>query len=155
MQIVHYRGGVVTFAIPDNWIEDTDPDDEAGIFFEDAPDAGVFRLSVTTARSPGPVTPEMVAELMAAFASEPGHTVEPLPNGNQLLHFRSDAHEEAKPLAIYFWLVGNPVPPDYARIANFSYTVHAEHADLPATQAVVAFLDQSIRSAMFSPTLGE
>jgi hypothetical protein len=155
MKRVNYRGGVVTFVLPDNWIETIDPEDEAGIYYPDTADAGTLRLYITTARSPNPVSLEMVAKLMPVFAPDATEPVETLVNGNLLLHFRQHTEEEEPPRVIFFWLIGNLVPPDTARIANFSYTVPEPQADLPATEAVLAFLDAAVRSAVFASELGQ
>ena len=159
MQTVTYRGGVVTFEIPDNWIEDTD-DDEAGLFFEDSDDAGLMRLYITTASNPNAdtVTAEMLLPMLDSLTTSKTKTLETLPNGNALLSYvtkeKGDAQEgDGQMRVIFFWIVGNPVPPNHARIANFSYTVLAANAVSFASQRIIAQLDGSIRNARFASTL--
>ena len=154
MKTVTYRSGVVTFEIPDHWIEDTD-DDEAGLFYEDADDAGLMRLYITTASNPHAdnVTADMLLPMLDSLTTSKTKHLEILPNGNALLSYITKEKDDGPLRVIFFWVVGNPVPPSHARIANFSYTMLASHVVSPAAQRVVTQLENSIRNARFSPTL--
>ena len=150
-----YRGGVVTFEIPDNWIEETDTDDEAGLFYEDAEDAGLLRLYITTAHNPNAenLNAEMLVPMLDSLTTSKTKTVELLPNGNALLSYVTKEKGDGQLRVIFFWIIGNPVPPHHARIANFSYTVLAANAVSFGSQRLLAQLESSIRNARFSPTL--
>ena len=150
MKQVCYRDGLVTFEIPDNWIEDTE-DETAGMFYEDVAEAGILQLSITTATNPNPVTTELLTAMLDSLTKSKTKALEILPNGNVALSYITPNREGEQLRVIFFWIIGNPVPPNQARIATFSYTTLAANAVGFSTQRTVAFLDKSIRNAVFSP----
>jgi hypothetical protein len=54
MKTISYRGGVVTFRIPESWNEEYS-DTDGGTFYEDKPDSGTLRLKLITAESPSEI----------------------------------------------------------------------------------------------------
>jgi hypothetical protein len=54
---------------------------------------------------------------------------------------------------ITFWSVAQPIPPDHARIANFSYTLRAHQMNDPQYQRELEILDREIRAIELYPTL--
>ena len=149
MQKVAYRGGLVTFEIPDNWIADTE-DETAGMFYEDAAEAGILQLVITTATNPNTVTTEMLTAMLDSLTRSKTKALETLPNGNVALSYVTTDKEDEQLRVLFFWIIGNPVPPNQARIATFSYTTLAANAAGFGTQRTVAMLDKSIRNAVFS-----
>jgi hypothetical protein len=154
MKTVTYRDGVVTFELPDNWVEETD-DDGAGMYYEDADDTGLMRLSITTASNSNAdnVTAETLMPMLDTLTTSITKTLETLPNGNALLSYITQERGDGKLHVVFFWVVGNPVPPNHARIANFSYTMLATKVANPASQRTVTQLENSVRNAHFASTL--
>ena len=149
MKTVSYRDGLVTFEIPDNWIEDTD-DETPGLFYEDVAEAGILQLSITTATNPNTVTTEMLTAMLDSLTKSKTKSLETLTNGNVALSYVTPSKEDEQLRVIFFWILGNLVPPNQARIATFSYTVLAANAAGFGTQRTIAQLDKSIRNAIFS-----
>lgn len=150
MQQMNYRNAVM-FNVPDDWVEDVDLDDESGLYYEDVEDAGILRLSLFTVQNPNQVTSDMLAQVLDAMSDSKTKKLEILKNGNALLSYTTKARQEDGSLEIlYVWIVGNPLPPHHARIANFSYTMEAAAALSAKTQNAVAMLENSIRSAEFA-----
>lgn len=153
MQQMNYRNAV-TFAIPDDWVEDVDLDDESGLYYEDVEDAGILRLSLSTMQNPNPVTSELLAQALDAMSNSKTKKLEILPNGNALLSYTTKERQENGLHIIYVWIMGNPLPPHRARIANFSYTIEAAAALSAKTQNAVTMLERSLRNAEFAVESG-
>ena len=51
MREVTYRGGLVVFAVPDDWTEENDPSGGAA-YYSDQPGPPTLRLNVTTFQPP-------------------------------------------------------------------------------------------------------
>jgi hypothetical protein len=85
-----YRGGVVTFRIPDRWTEQ-DGEEGGGEFYEDAPDSPTLRLNVLTCRGPNPT-----AETAAANLKKKCAMVEQLPNGAALARYAQATEEHGE-----------------------------------------------------------
>jgi len=62
--------------------------------------------------------------------------------------------ERGTRLTIFYWVVANPLPPNHARIATFSYTILAEQRNQPQIRQDVEMLEAEIAAATFSPELG-
>lgn len=144
---ISYRGGIVTFTVPQIWHEEYEPDGGA-IFYEDHPDAGTLRLSVISYRSKSEPAQKIASSLF------PAGSYEVLANGFPLRYEVKDGAEDGEKLKLHFWSVGFPVPPDSARIALFSYTIVAGQEHDPRIVRELAFLNKSIRSAVFSTAPG-
>ena len=52
MKTIKYRGGLITFDIPQNWIEEYEKDG-GGTFYEDNPSSGTLRVNVLTVDNSG------------------------------------------------------------------------------------------------------
>ena len=75
-------------------------------------------------------------------------------DGNAVFKYEEAASERGMPLAIFYWLVVNPVAPRHGRIATFSYTVLARHRNRPQVQHDLQMLAAEIDAASFSERLG-
>ena len=154
MKEIAYRGGVVKFFIPKNWIEKYEPDG-GGMFYEDAPNTGTLRLNVITAKSPTSLGSDAAYENAAKAKNVKPSDVERLSNGNAMARWVQRSSEQGQPITLYWWHVTNAVPPEHLRIANLSYTVLTSEENSPATKKDVEFLTESIRNAKFHASLGK
>ncbi len=150
MKQIVYRGGIVNFRIPNSWLEEYEPDG-GGTFYEDSPDSGTMRLNVITFESPDEITVEAVAE---TFKNSKRGDVAVLPNGNVVQKYTKSVTEDEEELLIYYWDVGNPVPPRSARVALFSYTILASQATDGKFVAELKMLNEEIAAAKFASILG-
>lgn len=145
---ISYRGGIVTFTVPQAWSEEHEPDGGA-TFYEDHPDAGTLRLSVISFTSKKNESAQEMA--LSTFAAG---SFELLPSGFPLRYEVKEGAEDGEKLLLHFWSVAVPVPPSSARVALFSYTIVKGQENEPRIKQELAFLHKSIRSAVFSTEAG-
>jgi hypothetical protein len=113
-------------------------------------DSGTLRLNVLTFEAREEVTSESIAE---TFRSSPRGETVILPNGNAIQRYAKTVVEGGEELLIYYWEVGNPVPPRGARIAVFSYTILATQATDEKIIAELNMLGKEVETAKFASTL--
>ncbi|MBI5760199.1 MAG: hypothetical protein HZA46_16910 [Planctomycetales bacterium] len=158
MKTVVYRGGVVTFRIPMEWVEEYD-DYRGGTFYGNAPNAGTLRLQITTMATDRLVTADFVfteATNVSPWARG-GHPsdVQRYPNGNTVVRYSKKSFSWFKRIVIHFWEVYNPVPPHHMRIALFSYTILKSRESDRTILQELEFLDGEIRAAEFYSEVGQ
>jgi hypothetical protein len=148
---IEYRGGLVSFRIPSDWVEEYEADG-GGVFYADKPDSGTLRLNVMTLRSPSPIDARATHELLLPRAQSRGLSVRPLPGGNAAISYSEAAAEDGVPLMIHYWEVANAVPPFHARLAAFSYTTLASENN--GLSDDLEWLDLEIGACTFASDLG-
>jgi len=153
MKTIRYRGGIVTFRIPEHWVEEYG-EEGGGIFYDQDNDTGTLRLNVLTFASKTPVTTRTAMSLLEARRQQYQGTLTDLGNGNAVLRYTEVAQEEGESLTIHCWQIANVVPPNHFRLAIFSYTKSTELAD-DDMAADVAMLDEELRVCRFADELGE
>lgn len=151
---VWYRGGLVIFELPSDWLEEYEPDG-GGMFYADGPDTGTLRLNVITAESKSALPPDEPMEILKGIRGVDPTKIRRLPNGNLVAEYVQHSVEQGTRITLFWWSVTNVVPPRHVRIANFSYTVRSSLQGATTTLAEVAMLRRSIERARFSPELGE
>jgi hypothetical protein len=149
MKAIDYRGGVISFQIPEDWVEEYEHDGGA-TFYANEPDSGTLRLSILTLEGPTLPGPE---GLMRAHQNGPGQP-EMLPTGNTVVSYRKSATEDGEQLTIFYWTLANGVPPRHIRLAIFSYTIVERQVADAKVVAELAMLNHEIRAAVFSSSLG-
>ena len=150
MKVIKYRGGVVIYRIPDNWVEEYE-DEGGGTFYEDCPDSGTLRLNVISFKAQSKPTPDVIKKALMSSKDSSIGKINFLPNGNGVLNCRKCTSEENRRLTIYYWEVAHPIPPDHFDYAIFSYTILEDRESDPQIQAELSMLDQEIRASIFSP----
>ncbi len=148
---ITYRGGIVVFRIPSQWREEHEPDG-GGTFYDDNPDSGTLRLNVITAKAPMPITTQSAPDILAGLVQSSA-AAELLGNNCALVRYEQHAEEQGHPLSITLWSVAQPLPPNHARIATFSYTMRAHQRNDAQFQAELDMLDCEIRALGFAPML--
>jgi hypothetical protein len=68
---IQYRGGLVTFRIPSDWVEEYEADG-GGAFYPEKPNSGTLRLNVMTLRSPSPIDARTTEALLLPRAQSRG-----------------------------------------------------------------------------------
>ena len=154
MKEVKYRGGVITFLIPKNWVENYEPDG-GGMFYEDAPNTGTLRVDVITAKSPTPLDRDTAYIELGSMKNVKPETIKRLPNGNAIVTWIEHTSERGQAITLFWWHVANPVPPNHLRFANFSYTVLTSQEDSALINSDIRMLTSSITNAAFHSTIGE
>lgn len=145
---IDYRGGVVSFEIPDDWKEEYKPKG-GGTFYEDRPESGTLRLHVlgfssTTGRSSEDT-------LRRLDAKEP---FEKLKCGLHMKRYVKKAEEDGEVLSLYRWEIRIPVPPVDWRMACFTYTIVAGQEADPVIREELDLVDEIIHAARFSTASG-
>lgn len=149
MKEVAYRGGLVLFAVPEDWTEENDPSAGAA-FYGDKPGSPTLRLNVTTFRPPEPVTEKHIVEAASAGAAPGDPPAELLPSGTAIRRFWRDGVEGTTPVRVRYWALAGGAPPTTVRLAMFSLTHSAGTAD-----QLLADLDRSISAAEFTRLTAE
>lgn len=147
LKTVSYRGGIVRFSIPSNWLEGYEPEG-GGTFYENRPDSGTLRLNVLSFDGPARTAEEIA---LAAFPQDVG---ELLPSGLRLHYYIKSANEDGEGLDIHHWDIAVPVPPHELRLVCFAHTILAGQQNDPKIVAELKLLDESICTAEFSQQPG-
>ena len=155
MKQVAFRGGLIKFEVPNDWVEEYESDG-GGIFYRDdgSDDTGTLRLSVITASAPDMLPKDEDMEILKTTKGVNAANVKRLVNGNAIGTHVERSHERGTPITLFWWHVTNVVPPKHIRIANFSYTVLTNKEDDAATRAEVKMLGESVENALFPAELG-
>ena len=152
---INFNGGEIKFKIPSSWKEAYGKNGE-GAFYEDAPDTGTLRVSVLTAEAPPGAKGNV---LVLALSSVPGmdkKNIKMLSNGNALANAPQSTEEEGgKKYTLYWWYLANHAPPDYVRIAIFSYAILTSKENDKKTKEEIELLERQIKNAVFRPKLEE
>jgi hypothetical protein len=143
LKSINYRGGIVTFSIPANWVEEYEPDG-GGTFYDDAPDSGTLRLNVLSFDSDATPADQMAATVFRDGAS--GITASALPIRRE----EKTTVENGDMLHITKWEVAIPVLPRSLRLAVFSYTILLNQKSDPAFVREISLIEKSIREAHYS-----
>ena len=157
MKTIVYRGGVVTFRIPDHWREEYS-DIEGGTFYRDHPHSGTLRLSIVTATSPKQAQSRSAFEVLQGIANNFRNegiegTTKGRKDGNAVFKYEDAGSEQGMRPTIFYWIVANALPRQ-VRIATFSYTILAKQRNQLQIQHDLEMLDAEIDAALFSPQLG-
>ena len=153
MKSIDYRGGLVRFRIPQDWIEGRE-DDGSGVFYRLGFDTGVFRVALLTFPPPFPRELPSAYELVHSRAMKRGGTATALPNGNGLLRSVAELVEQGKEITQYYWDVANVVPPDHASVAMFSYTVLKSQVEERGILEDLEMLHIEISNCQFAEAAG-
>lgn len=151
---IHYHGGLIRFDIPQDWIEEEEPDGGT-MFYAPGPDTGTFRPSVITASSPKDLDATEEKNILQGIRGINPDTIRKLPNGSFMAEGLDRTSEGGVPITLYWWYRTHFVDAKHIRIASFSYTVRTEAERNQATLSDLATLSRSIEEAEFHPELGE
>ena len=138
--------GILTFRIPQNWVEETEPNG-FGVYYLAAPDSGTLRVNILSFRKPGCVNQKSYA-LALGKALTPGN-VEVLANGHLLRIDSLPAEEEGTALLTRCWQLARVYPPDEVRLATFTHTLLTKSINTRGAQDELGSIDQEVRRASF------
>jgi hypothetical protein len=148
MKLVHYRGGIVDFAIPAAWVEEYSSNG-GGTFYLDENDSGTLRLSVQTFEKTTPGSLPSSADLLVTKKPIAGESVRTLENGNAIRQYVVRSEEDGEAITLYWWHLANTAQPSTLRIASFSYTVLTSQESSAELARDLEMLQLSIESASF------
>lgn len=151
---INFNDGVIKFKIPSNWKEEYGKDGK-GAFYEDAPDTGTLRLQVITMEAPSDAKGNLLVLALSSIPDVDQQDIEMLGNGNALAHAVQRSDEDGKEYTLYWWYLANYVPPNFVRMANYSYAILTSKENDKKTKEEVGLLARQIKKAVFRVGLGE
>ncbi len=151
LKVVNFGNGIFSFRVPAAWT--AIPGRDGGMTFKaDSPEGGT--LTVTSAKESAHwnVTAGSLRSGLGKAANlEYGGARSFLTHkGNALVSYGKRFVEGDQVLYRQFWKHGVPIPPEWARITTFVYTIPAQQQDAEATQAMLKVLEREIADAEFS-----
>lgn len=151
---INLKGGVIRFKIPSNWKEEYSEKGK-GAFYEDAPDTGTLRVDVLTMEAPHDAKGNLPVLALSSLPDIDQENIEILDNGNALAYEVERDDEQGTKWTLYWWHLANYVPPDYVRIASFSYAILTSKENDRKTKEEIELIESQIRNAVFNPELVE
>lgn len=151
---INYREGVLKFNIPAIW-EEVYEEDGGGLFYEDTPDAGTLHLNIITLQTPPDLTENLAVEALSSVTDVGINDIEMLSNGNALARSIQRTQEQGIDITSHWWYIVNQIPPNYMRMANFSYTIVSAQENTDSFNNELNLLDGLIKNAVFHPDLAE
>lgn len=145
---IDFLEGLISFRIPENWVEEYKEEELSGAFYEDIPTSGTFRIYLLLLKPPRPLQKENVGEVLNAINQASGEIVF-LPNGNACKKYVERTDEDDEAITIYYWSLANVYAPDSARLANFSYTIMTQFEEESWVKKEIEFLNREIEAAVF------
>jgi hypothetical protein len=137
-------GDTLSFLIPHEWVEGESGHEGTYLYHYLNPDSGWLRVTLLTSKGPGDPA-ERVQELLR---KKKDFWVDEK-TGNLVNSYEKDIEQDGDLLHIYYWLVGNFVPPDLVHEAVFSYTILREKANDEENKAMINVLSQVLPRADF------
>lgn len=153
MKTINYRGGLVRFRIPAQWIEEYE-DDGGGTFYADDPDSPTLRLNVVTFRASRLVDENTPSELLNSRAEKTGQSIVLLDTGNSVIAYNQRFEEDGHNLLIFYWELANAVPPSHGRLAIFSLTILESQQHDPAIIETIQMVDREVKASELATELG-
>lgn len=145
---IRYRGGILTFRLPDDW-EGEQYGEGGAAYWGPGQRTGVLNLTLLTAQRPGARISEAISVVERGAAPDDPPT-EQLATGNYLRRFERRTTEERDNLAVIFWVLVSAVEPNTVRIATFNLGIPVAFAGSAEHAAAVQMLDQELRAVRFT-----
>ena len=138
-------GDKVSFRIPHEWVESYEEDD---YYLYHAPDtdSGWLRVSLITLKT---ISGDPRKRLKGVFSSKKSVYIEKS-TGNLVSASEKDSEQNGDAIHLYYWRVGNVVPPDQICEAVFSYTVLSERVRDVKTIQMVRLIGNLVSQTEFS-----
>ena len=157
LKTINYRGGVVRFRIPSEWVEEYE-EAGGGTFYKPGDnDGGTLRLEIISASAQPDklVTVESLTDLFASDSAKYGVTPHPLGDSALILRYDMPQEERGRSLMIRVWRIFQALPPNNLRHALFTYTLPSERFNQPDYIAEMEFLDREISAVQLATVVGE
>ncbi|MDU1905329.1 MAG: hypothetical protein E6772_11145 [Dysgonomonas sp.] len=145
MKIISYNGGVVSFRLPENWIEEYYPE-EGAAFYRDDNESGTLRLNVLSAE---PDTDKIIENITLGTDSKLS-VEEGYPLKEQIKYINEDGQN----ILVYLWEIHVPVQDSKPRIILFTYTISASQENDPIIVQELNFVRNTILTAHYSQEKG-
>lgn len=147
-KLIVYRGGIVTFEIPEGWVEEYE-EEGGGTFYEPGDDTGTLRLNVLSFEAHKDVGMDHPQVVFEQLKSERDAEVFTLSDNRYLMKYSLPAEENGERLLIHYWEVSRMISARKSNIAVFSYTIAEDQSIFPSMKDEIANLDRLIRKVEF------
>lgn len=137
-------GEKLSFLIPHEWIEGKSEEPDTCLYHYPDDDSGWLRVSLVTRRVIG----DPAEHLQEFFRKKKDYWVE-AKTGNLVNNYDKDIEQDGELLHIYYWIVGNYIPPDLVSEAIFSYTIPRGRVNDEGNQDMINVLSQALPRANF------
>jgi hypothetical protein len=137
-------GDKLSFLIPHEWIEGESGHEGTYLYHYPDADSGWLRVTLLTSKGSG----DRAERVEEPFRKKKDFWVDEK-TGNLVNSYEKDIEQDGDLLHIYYWLVGNFVPPDLVHEAVFSYTILREKANDEENQAMINVLSRVLPRADF------
>lgn len=153
MKTIVYRGGLLKFQLPEDWVEEYG-EEGGGTFYLDEEDSGTLRVNVLTFQGGSSATGNAALEVLQTLEKKPGVVVESLPTEKTAIaRYFEDGDEDGELLRIWYWQIACIIQPEYLHIAIFSYSVLKSLEDSPIVSKDLAMINKSLREIEFAANL--
>lgn len=146
MKVISYDGGVVSFRLPDNWIEEYYPEEDAVFYKNDDNKSGTLRLNVLSIE---PDTDKIIENITLSTDSKL-FVEEGYPLKEEIKYI----DREGQNILVYLWEIYVPVKDSKRRIVLFSYTISASQENDPIIVQELNFVRNTILTAHYSQEKG-
>lgn len=151
VKIINYRGGLIRFPIPRDWVEEYEPDGGAS-FHAGRPDSPTLFVNVMTFTSPRPdVRPESGAEALRRKPAQTGQRLVQFENGNTARVFSHRIEDAGGTGTLHRWEIARAAPPRHLRLAVFSLAQPDSTRDAAEMEDVLAIAERAAQGCEFHP----
>ncbi len=152
MRTVQYRGGVITFEVPDDWVDEPDGPDGGMAYYADEPDSPTLFVHVLTLQhATEHLTPTDVHAALSRRAERTGQTAVTFPNGNPALVYSHPFEDRGRPGVLHRWEVARAAPPHHFRLAIFTLSVAESQRASAEAAGLVELVDRIAKGCAFAP----
>jgi hypothetical protein len=154
MRSIIYRGGVIRFEVPDDWIEGVEPDGGSAYYPSNSESPTLF-IHVMTCKSPHThVEAEALVTLLSSRSEQSGQSIVTFENGNPALIYSRRFAERGKAGVLHRWEVARAAPPHHIRLAIFTLAlIDGQPAEAEAGE-LVQMVDRIARNCTFASEIG-
>jgi hypothetical protein len=135
----------LSFLIPHEWVETFDSDHY--LYYHPEIESGWLRVTLLTVGAGD----EAPAKLLKKMFDTKENVIVDHQTGNLVSVSDKDSEEDGYRIHLYYWMVGNVVPPNLVREAVFSYTVLLDRVDDVGTKEMVRLVGELVSQADFRP----
>jgi hypothetical protein len=136
LKIIEHDGGLFSFLVPNHW-EHQIEDDGNQVFWDETAGSGTLRVSSLTAQRNARTEELPQVEILSSRGVPTLRE-----DGVAWLHYRRESEEDGHHTVMFWWELANFIPPCYARLAFFSFTIYADEELQPETQKQLQTLAQ-------------
>jgi len=137
--------GLFEFEVDNRWTR-TIEEDGTQVFWDNAAGSGTLRVSSITAKKSFASAVDAVRAVLSK-----GCAVQVRPDGVGMVSYRRESTEDGQPTTTFWWEAAHAVPPEYVRIAFFSFTIYSNEENEPKTRRQIDFLHEHLAKVRFGP----